>query len=28
LAVKGPAETGAIPATVIEESWMKDYGDD
>jgi hypothetical protein len=23
-----PVETGAIPAMVPEESWMKDYGDD
>ena len=25
---RGPAETGAIPGAVFEESWMKDYGDD
>jgi hypothetical protein len=24
----GPVETGAIPGTVFEESWMKDYGND
>ena len=26
--VRGPVETGAIPAMVSEESWMKDYGND
>ena len=26
--VRGPVETGAVPATVLEESWMKDYGND
>jgi hypothetical protein len=25
---RGPVETGAIPVTVFEESWMKDYGND
>ena len=25
---RGPIETGAIPAMVSEESWMKDYGND
>jgi hypothetical protein len=25
---RGPVETGAIPAMVSEESWMKDYGND
>ena len=25
---RGPVETGAIPGTVFEESWMKDYGSD
>ena len=25
---RGPVETGAIPARVSEESWMKDYGND
>jgi hypothetical protein len=25
---RGPVETGAIPGTVSEESWMKDYGND
>ena len=25
---RGPVETGAIPAMVSEESWMKDYGTD
>ena len=26
--VREPVETGAIPVTVLEESWMKDYGND
>ena len=26
--VGGPAETVAIPVTVSEESWMKEYGND
>ena len=25
---RGPVETGAIPVTGPEESWMKDYGND
>jgi len=25
---RGPVETGAIQATVFEDSWMKDYGND
>jgi len=25
---RGPVETGAIPVTASEESWMKDYGND
>ena len=25
---RGPVETGAIPVTAFEESWMKDYGND
>jgi hypothetical protein len=25
---RGPVETGSIPVTVFEESWMKDYGND
>ena len=25
---RGPVETGAIPGAVVEESWMKDYGND
>jgi hypothetical protein len=25
---RGPVETGAIPAIVSEESWMKEYGND
>ncbi len=25
---RGPVETGAIPVTVFEESWMKGYGND
>jgi len=25
---RGPVETGAIPGAVLEESWMKDYGND
>ncbi len=24
----GPVETGSLPGTVHEESWMKDYGND
>jgi len=26
--LRNPVETGAIPAMVSEESWMKDYGND
>jgi hypothetical protein len=26
--IREPVETGAIPVTVSEESWMKDYGND
>ena len=25
---RGPVETGAIPGAAVEESWMKDYGND
>jgi hypothetical protein len=25
---RGPVETGAIPGAVVEESWMRDYGND
>jgi hypothetical protein len=25
---RGPIETGAIPGAAVEESWMKDYGND
>ena len=25
---RGPVETGAIPGVAVEESWMKDYGND
>jgi hypothetical protein len=25
---RGPVEAGAIPGTVFEESWMKEYGSD
>jgi len=25
---RGPVETGAIPGIVLEESWMKEYGND
>lgn len=25
---RGPVETGAIPVTAFEESWMKDYAND
>jgi hypothetical protein len=25
---RGPVETGAIPVTAFEESWMKDYSND
>jgi hypothetical protein len=25
---RGPVGTGAIPETVFEERWMKDYGND
>jgi hypothetical protein len=25
---RGPVETGAIPETVLEEPWMKDYAND
>ena len=26
--MRGPVETGAISGAVVEESWMKDYGND
>jgi len=25
---RGPVETGAVPGAAVEESWMKDYGND
>ena len=25
---RGPVEAGAIPGAAVEESWMKDYGND